>query len=117
MTWDLHSTIGAWLFLFILMWGVTGFYLGVPEPFSAFVDYVSDPNPDLIGERFGDVALAWFGRVHFGRWQSGPLKALWALLGISPAVMLVTGVIMWWNRVLRKRPARNVAEAPSAAAL
>lgn len=24
-TWDLHSAMGAWLFLFILMWGVSGF--------------------------------------------------------------------------------------------
>ena len=32
------------------------------------------------------------------------LKAVWALVGLMPAVMLVTGVIMWWNRVLRKRP-------------
>src|SRR5262245_17471436 len=35
-TWDLHSAIGAWLFLFIFMWGVSGFYMGVPAPFTAF---------------------------------------------------------------------------------
>jgi uncharacterized iron-regulated membrane protein len=113
-TWDLHSALGAWLFLFILMWGVSGFYMGVPEPFVALVDYVSDPDPELLGERPGDVALAWLSRLHFGRWQSGSLKALWAVIGFVPAIMFITGAIMWWNRVVRKRPARNVAESPLA---
>jgi uncharacterized iron-regulated membrane protein len=39
------------------------------------------------------------------------LKALWAVLGFAPVLMFATGAIMWWNRVVRKRPARNVAEA------
>jgi uncharacterized iron-regulated membrane protein len=110
LTWDLHSAMGAWLFLFILMWGVSGFYMGVPEPFTALVDYISDPDPDLLGDRPGDVALAWLSRLHFGRWQSSWLKALWALIGVAPALMFVTGAIMWWNRVVRQRPARNAAE-------
>jgi uncharacterized iron-regulated membrane protein len=109
-TWDLHSAMGAWLFLFILMWGVSGFYMGVPEPFTAFVEYISDPNPELMGDRPGDIALAWLSRLHFGRWQSGSLKALWAAIGLVPAAMFVTGIVMWWNRVVRKRPARNAAE-------
>jgi uncharacterized iron-regulated membrane protein len=111
LTWDLHSAMGAWLFLFILMWGVSGFYMGVPEPFTTLVDYISDPDPSLIGDRPGDVALAWLSRLHFGRWQSDSLKALWAVIGLVPAIMFVTGAIMWWNRVVRKRPARNVADS------
>ena len=101
--WDLHSAIGFWLFLFMLMWGVSGFYLGVPEPFSNFVDSISDPD-DFLGERPGDVVLLWLTRLHFGRWRTQPvLKAVWAVIGLVPALMFVTGVIMWWNRVLRRR--------------
>jgi uncharacterized iron-regulated membrane protein len=111
LTWDLHSAMGAWLFLFILMWGVSGFYMGVPAPFNAFVDFVSAPDPDLLAERPGDIALAWLSRLHFGRWESGWLQALWAVIGIAPALMFVTGAIMWWNRVVRKRPARNAADS------
>jgi uncharacterized iron-regulated membrane protein len=111
LTWDLHSAMGAWLFLFILMWGVSGFYMGVPGPFTALVDYVSSPDPELMGDRAGDIALAWLSRLHFGRWDNVWLKALWALIGLVPALMFVTGAIMWWNRVVRKRPARNAAEA------
>lgn len=108
-SWDLHSAMGAWLFLFILMWGVSGFYMGIPEPFSAVVDYFSDPESP--GDRTGDLALAWLSRLHFGRWPSASLKALWAVIGLVPVAMFVTGVIMWWNRVVRKRPARNAAPA------
>ena len=107
-TWDLHSAMGAWLFLFLIMWGVSGFYMGIPEPFSALVEYFSDP--ESLGDRPGDIALAWLSRLHFGRWRSAPLKALWAVLGLVPAFMFLTGAIMWWNRVVRKRAARN-AEA------
>ena len=115
-TWDLHSATGAWLFLFILMWGVSGFYMGVPEPFTAFVEFISAPDPELMGDRPGDLALAWLSRLHFGRWQSGSLKALWAVLGMAPVIMFVTGLLMWWNRVVRKRPAENVADSPVSAA-
>jgi uncharacterized iron-regulated membrane protein len=100
ITWDLHSAMGFWLFAFMLIWGVSGVYLGIPEPFAAFVDAVSDPLADY-GERPGDIVLAWLVRLHFGRWRSEPLKAVWALIGLVPALMFVTGVIMWWNRVVR----------------
>jgi uncharacterized iron-regulated membrane protein len=83
--------------------------MGVPEPFIALVDYVSE-TPEM-GERPGDIALAWLSRLHFGRWDSGWLKALWAAVGIAPVLMFVTGVLMWWNRVVRRRPLRDAADA------
>lgn len=110
MNWDLHSAMGFWLFLFMLMWGVSGFYLGVPEPFSAVVDAMSDPDAYL-GERPGDVVLLWLTRLHFGRWRNLPwLKAAWAAVGLVPALMFLTGAIMWWNRVVRRRPSRPEPE-------
>ena len=110
--WDLHSVLGFWLLLFMLMWGISGAYLGVPDPFSDFVEWVSDPEAE-IGNRPGDVALMWLTTLHFGRWRGYPgeywLKIVWATVGLVPALMFVTGVVMWWNRVLRRKPARNVA--------
>jgi uncharacterized iron-regulated membrane protein len=111
LTWDLHSAMGAWFFLFILMWGVSGFYMGVPEPFTALADLLAPPDPDLVEERWVDTALAWLTRLHFGRWRTGWLKALWAVIGVVPAVMFVTGAIMWWNRVVRKRAVQGGAGA------
>jgi uncharacterized iron-regulated membrane protein len=108
--WDLHSALGFWLFLFMLMWGISGFYLGVPEPFSNFVDSISDPDA-FLGDRPGDIVLSWLTRLHFGRWRDLPwLKAFWAVIGLVPALMFFTGVVMWWNRVLRRRPVRQVDE-------
>jgi len=100
INWDLHSAIGFWLFLFMLVWGVSGIYLGIPEPFANFVDAISDPLTNY-GERPGDIVLLWLTRLHFGRWRSGWLKAVWAVIGLVPAVMFVTGFIMWWNRSVR----------------
>jgi uncharacterized iron-regulated membrane protein len=102
INWDLHSAIGFWLFLFMLVWGVSGLYLGIPEPFANFVDSISDPNA-FLGERPGDIVLMWLTRLHFGRWRSEPLRAIWAVAGLAPAVMFVTGAIMWYQRVLRPR--------------
>jgi len=109
--WDLHSAIGFWLFLFMLMWGVSGIYLGIPQPFSDFVDAVSDPKAEY-GERWGDIVLLWLTRLHFGRWRNAPvLKAIWAVLGLVPAVMLITGAVMWWQRVVRRRLSSPAAES------
>ena len=107
-TWDLHSALGFWVFALMLLWAVSGVYLAFPDPFSDLVDAISDPDA-ILGDRPGDVALVWLTRLHFGRFRDYPvLQALWAGLGLIPAVMFVTGSVMWWNRVLRK-----VSSAPS----
>jgi uncharacterized iron-regulated membrane protein len=57
-------------------------------------------------------------KLHFGRWRSGPLKAVWAIVGLVPAVMFVTGTVMWWQRFVRpklRRAARAEAEARASA--
>jgi len=108
VNWDLHSAVGFWLFLFMLLWGVSGFYLGVPEPFSYIVDATSDPNAYL-GERPGDIVLLWLSRLHFGRWQSESLRAVWAIVGLAPALMFFTGLFMWWSRVISPRLKRSNA--------
>lgn len=103
--WDLHSALGFWLFFFMAMWGITGWYLGIPDPLTNLAEWMSDPEGPY-GERPGDIALEWLPRLHFGRWRDpvwGPwLRALWATVGVVPAVMFVTGLVMWWNRVVRK---------------
>jgi uncharacterized iron-regulated membrane protein len=97
-----HSAFGFWLFLFLLMWGVSGIYLGIPDPFTRIAKYFSDP--DGTGNSTADLVLAWLARLHFGRWRDFPsLKIVWVVLGLVPALMAITGCIMWWNRVVRRR--------------
>jgi len=40
--------------------------------------------------------------VHFGSFAGMLSKVLWFLLGLLPTGLLVTGLVMWWNRSLRR---------------
>jgi len=102
LNFDLHSAMGFWFFVMILLWALTGIYLSFPSPFMAVVNTFSGPElHDLGMSRPIDVVIEWMVRFHFGRWRSHTLKVVWVIIGLIPTVMLVTGVVMWWNRVIR----------------
>jgi uncharacterized iron-regulated membrane protein len=114
--WDVHSMIGFWGFAFIMMFGISGAYLGNPEPFQDLADWLQPLTDANAGTRSVDKAIYWLAYLHFGRIggigipcsiRSGlcdwATKSVWALLGLAPAAMFVTGAVMWWNRVVRKR--------------
>jgi uncharacterized iron-regulated membrane protein len=113
--WDLHSAVGFWMFLFVLMWGISGIYLSYAEPFVNLVDYLQPQDPNSTAPRSGDEFLAWLARVHFGRAYGTSVKWLYVVLGLVPAVLFITGAIMWWNRVLQ--PALRKRKRPAAEAL
>ena len=109
VTWSLHSALGFWFVGFILMWGITGVYLSYPRPFNVMVEYfepLDEVNPI---EGIGDRVLYWLGYAHFGRFGgripgcgrstcNEIFKGIWAVFGLVPVVMAVTGAMMWWNR-------------------
>ena len=113
-TWDLHSAMGFWSFLFVFVFAASGIYLCFPDAVSGFADLLEPVTNENAGTRFVDSALYWLAYLHFGRINGigipchGPgvcdqtVKAVWALFGLAPAVMFVTGSIMWWNRVVRR---------------
>jgi uncharacterized iron-regulated membrane protein len=111
VNFDLHSALGFWLFLFVLMWGISGIYLSYAEPFTWLVDKLQPPNLDTLELRSGDKFLEWLARVHFGRAYGTTVKWLYVVLGFVPAVLFVTGGIMWWNRVLVPVFRKNAREA------
>ncbi|MGD8339839.1 MAG: PepSY-associated TM helix domain-containing protein [Gammaproteobacteria bacterium] len=114
LIWDLHSAVGIWTLAFTLVFAVSGIYLSFPLVFHSFVDWYYGLGTPPPRPRFLDDALAWLAYSHFGRingiglFCSGPgvcdqtTKAVWAVFGIAPAAMFVTGTIMWWNRVVRR---------------
>lgn len=75
-----------------------------------------------------DKAIYWLAFLHFGRVNgigipcTGPglcdqiTKAIWAIFGLAPTAMFVTGAIMWWNRVPGPRlaSARRVGRSHAA---
>jgi hypothetical protein len=99
-SWDLHSALGFWCFLFILMWGVSGIYFSFPQPFNALFALL-DPN-----DNFTDQTLQGLSNLHFGRFS--PLtKALWTGFGLVPAAMAVTGAFLCCHRMIYKVSNRN----------
>ncbi|MEI9814142.1 MAG: PepSY-associated TM helix domain-containing protein [Acidobacteriota bacterium] len=61
----------------------------------------------------GDQFLRWLYWLHFGNFAGNKTKALWVALGLIPAMLFVTGTIMWWNRVLSpaaRRAARSTGD-------
>jgi uncharacterized iron-regulated membrane protein len=114
-TWDLHSMIGFWTLGFILLFAVSGVYLGNPEPFQDLADRIQPLTDGNVRVRAVDQVIYWLAYLHFGRVNgigipcNGPgfcdtaTKSIWALFGLAPAFMFVTGAVMWWNRVVRKK--------------
>jgi uncharacterized iron-regulated membrane protein len=87
VNWDLHSAIGFWCSLSVLIWGISGFCLCFPGVLDFFL---------------GNEFRLWITRLHFGRFNRGT-EALWTVLGLAPAVLAATGALMWWRRVLRRK--------------
>jgi len=91
---------------------VTGYYQHA-APFSQLVRIVLDPHTGALlassDTRTEDLASRveqYSVALHFGLF-GGPgllgliVKILWVLLGILPALLAVTGILMYWNRKLR----------------
>ncbi len=52
---------------------------------------------------FGEKLLMATYSIHFGDFGGNSSKALWAVLGLTPALLAVSGYLMWWNRYLSKK--------------
>jgi uncharacterized iron-regulated membrane protein len=98
---DLHNMLGFWLFLFVIVWALGGIYFAFPDPFNALADAFKAGEDETPASFFVQDALAVLARLHFGRAYGLTIKILWGVLGLVPCVLFVTGVLMWWWRVVR----------------
>jgi uncharacterized iron-regulated membrane protein len=87
LNWDLHSAVGFWGLLFVLIWGVSGICLCFPGTLDFVLSY---------------RLRLWINRLHFGRFN-GVTEALWTILGLAPGILAISGALMWWNRILSKK--------------
>jgi uncharacterized iron-regulated membrane protein len=101
INFDLHAALGFWGLLILVLWGISGIYFGFPDFFIKAVDYFEPPAQVPMGRR-GDAFIAWMVRMHFGRYGGMGVRITYVIIGLLPAVMFVTGAIMWWNRVVRR---------------
>jgi uncharacterized iron-regulated membrane protein len=91
INWDVHSALGFWVFPFVVLWGVSGIYLALPDQFTAAL-FLNPAAP----------VTSWLAQLHFGRfdWFS---EVLWAIAGLVPAVLAFTGMFICCRRVIFKR--------------
>ena len=91
--WDAHRALGGWCFLFVLMWGISGLYFSFPQAFYAPASLV-DP-----ADKYTDTILFGLSQLHFGRfgWY---IEALWAILGLVPAILAFTGAFVCCRRMI-----------------
>jgi uncharacterized iron-regulated membrane protein len=96
INWDLHSALGFWSFLFVLLWGISGIYFAFPQWFTILL--LLDP-----ADRVTDQGLFWLSELHFGRFGRFT-QAVWAIAGLVPAVLAFTGTFICCRRVIYKTP-------------
>jgi uncharacterized iron-regulated membrane protein len=126
---DLHSAVGFWTFAVLLMWGLTGGYFVFPQPFRAAITLFtpidappalqpapsspvgatpghgpSTATPKPLRRRrpltLGARILRGFSFAHYGNFGGWGVKMLWVILGLAPAVLFSTALLMWYTRVL-----------------
>lgn len=90
----------------------TGYYRHT-APYSQLVQVAVDSHSgaklsssDTRDSSRGMQIIQYFFAIHFGSfggpgWIGISVKLLWVLLGIAPALLAVTGMLMYWNRKLR----------------
>ncbi|BCS34752.1 hypothetical protein TBR22_A39780 [Luteitalea sp. TBR-22] len=61
----------------------------------------------------GDAMVEWIGPLHTGHFGGPVVQLVWAVLGLAPTLLAVTGTLMWWNRVIvpRRRQASRRTQA------
>jgi uncharacterized iron-regulated membrane protein len=99
---DLHGVLGFWTFAVLLMWGLTGGYFVFPQPFRAAINFFTPIGAPLRRRplTLGARILRGFSFAHYGNFAGWEIKLLWVILGLAPAVLFWTALVMWWNRVL-----------------
>lgn len=110
MTSVLHRNFGLWGLGLLLLWVLSGVYFVFQEPFNAAAAVIS--GDDLAG--IGYDALTWLTYLHFGRF-SAAVQWVWLVIGLLPAVLVVTGLGMWWTRRNRRTSTRKSVSVPSRA--
>ncbi len=106
-TFDLHNVLGFWGFALILMWAVSGIYFAFPNSIYKLADFVIAHGSGRVTSDTVDNLIDVLVRLHFGRAFGLWVKVLWVLLGLVPPALIVTGALMWWNRVLRRTMGRS----------
>jgi len=81
----------------------------IPLEIARDIVYFQPSTGEILGTEasghwtWGDKLLMWAYTAHFGDFGGFLTKVIWAALGLVPVGLTVTGYLMWWNRVLKKK--------------
>jgi uncharacterized iron-regulated membrane protein len=56
----------------------------------------------------GDIVMAWMAPLHVGNFAGTATKIVWTLAALAPALLFVTGVVIWWRNGVGTHFSRNV---------
>lgn len=72
-------------------WGDSGVYL---DQYTGKVLRVDDSRAASLGDR----VFHSFSPLHYGTFGGLPTRIFYVFVGLTPAILMVTGVVMWWYR-------------------
>lgn len=99
--WQIHNAFGIYCFALLFVWAFTAVYFAFPAAFERGIDFL---DPDASDDyRPGEAVLLGMIQLHFGRFGGMTIRWLWFFLGLLPAVLFVSGFVLWWTRVVRRR--------------
>jgi uncharacterized iron-regulated membrane protein len=64
----------------------------------------------------GDHVIEWLGPLHTGNFGGTLVKSVYFVVGLTPALLFVTGFVMWWQRVISRQWRSFVGRSLTAAA-
>jgi uncharacterized iron-regulated membrane protein len=99
--WSLHTAVGFWMLALLSIWAVSGVYLALPTAFDCVSDVLDRLDADGRLSMTMYRALGWMSDAHFGRFAGNGIKILWVVLGLTPALLFMTGAYLWWTRAVK----------------
>lgn len=105
VVWQLHRAVGFWSLALVFVWAVTAVYFAFPTPVEALIDHLDEDLDDF--HRPGEAFLLQLVALHFGRFGGLEVRVAWAILGLAPTLLFLTGFIVWWRRTVRHLSSTN----------
>jgi uncharacterized iron-regulated membrane protein len=54
----------------------------------------------------GDLVMAWMAPLHVGGFGGTAVKITWAVFGLAPPLLYISGFALWWRRVVARDAGR-----------
>ena len=100
-------------------WGDVGAANPLLSQYASNVTYSAQTgehmlNYDIRAATLGARMIDSYRRLHFGDFAGLPSKVIWCVLGLSPLLLSLTGIYLWYQRRDKRRAARTKRRARAA---